>query len=63
MTSAFFDREAKGIDKKGYSIFKLAMDAKEKPRSKNIPKEATRGWRPRIEVRGLSRYAGQVVVS
>lgn len=43
VTSAFFDREAKGIDKKGYSIFKLAMDAKEKPRRKNIPKEATRG--------------------
>ncbi|WP_041394022.1 hypothetical protein [Photobacterium profundum] len=42
VTSAFFDRENKPVPNKHYTIFKLAMDAKRRPRGKVIPKEASR---------------------
>jgi len=42
VTSAFFDRENKELNKKGFSIFKIAMDTQKKPRNQRIPKEASR---------------------
>lgn len=40
VTSAFFDRTGKEIANKAYSIFKIAMDTKKRPKSKGVPKEA-----------------------
>jgi len=42
VTSAFFDRDNKNLPSKGYSIFKVALDTKKKPRRSGIPKEASR---------------------
>lgn len=43
VTSAFFVREKVNIPSNGLSIFKIALDAKKKPKRHDIPKEATRG--------------------
>ena len=40
VTSAFFDRTNKENLNKSYSIFKIAKDTKDRPRSKGVPKEA-----------------------
>lgn len=42
VTSAFFNRENRDLSKKGISIFKIAMDTQKKPKTQEIPKEATR---------------------
>lgn len=40
ITSAFFDRSNRTYNQKQYSIFKIAMDAKRRPRSRILPIEA-----------------------
>ena len=43
VTSAFFVREEGNISTSGFSIFKIALDTKRKPKRHDIPKEASRG--------------------
>lgn len=43
VTSAFFVREEENISTSGFSIFKIALDTKRKPKRHDIPKEASRG--------------------
>lgn len=42
VTSAFFIQQETIPNNKSYSIFKIALDTKNKPRNRQIPKEATR---------------------
>lgn len=42
VTSAFFDRESKELNRKGVTIFKIAMDTQRKPKKQEVPKEASR---------------------
>jgi hypothetical protein len=42
VTTAFFVRDNKDTPNKGFSIFKIAMDAQKSPRTHDIPKEASR---------------------
>ena len=43
VTSAFFDRSYTEPHQKGFSIYKIALDTEMKPRTQEIPKEASRG--------------------